>query len=141
MAGEAFPQGDNEFRTWLLNFVANEVVVTPLTLPITFFDALNAASTAYGTGLDAHAGTQATAQAQTAAKDGVKATAITDLRAAVAALRANPLFTDAMAAALGLPILDDILTDIVAPTVAPELEMEVAGPQEVRVHFWAPGTP
>ena len=25
-----FPEGDNQFRTWLLNFVANEGVVAPL---------------------------------------------------------------------------------------------------------------
>lgn len=140
LAGEAFPQGDNEFRSWLINFVANEGVTAPLTLPLTFFTALNAANTAYGPGLDAHADAQAEAQAKKAAKDVLKATAIRELRAAVALLRANPLFTDAMAAALGLPILDDILTHIVAPDVAPELEMAVAGPQEVRVNFWDPGT-
>jgi len=141
MPGEAFPQGDNPFRTWLLNFVANEGVTAPLTLPLGFFVALNAASTAFGTGLDAHVDAQAEAQAKKAAKDALKATAIAELRAVVAVLRANGLFTDEMALALGLTILDDILTHIVAPTVAPELEMAVAGPQEVRVNFWDPGDP
>lgn len=141
MPSEAFPKGDNEFRTWLVNFVANEGVVGPLGLPLGFFTALNAASTAYGPGLDAHVDAQAAAQAAKAAKDGLKATAISELRIAVAPLRANPLFTDAMALALGLPLLDDILTHIVAPTVAPELEMAAFGPQEVRIHFWDPGDP
>ncbi len=141
MPGEAFPQGDNEFRSWLENFVANEGVTAPLALPLTFFDALNTASTTYGTELDAHIDQQAAAQAQKAVKDGSKAGAIGVLRPVVGTLRANPLFTDEMALALGLPVLDEVLTHIVAPTVAPELEMEVAGPQEVRVHFWDPGNP
>ena len=136
-----FPEGDNQFRTWLLNFVANEGVVTPLNLPIDFFDALNAASTTYGTELDAHVDQQAAAQAQTAVKDGSKGGAVGELRPVVGSLRANPGFTDEMALALGLPLLDDILTHIVAPTVAPELEMAAFGPQEVRIHFWDPGNP
>jgi len=136
-----FPSGDNEFRTWLANFVANEGVTGPLVLPLTFFTALNAANTAYGPGLDAHADAQAEAQSKKAAKDVLKANAIRELRLVVAALRANGLFTDAMAAALGLALLDRILTHIEAPTVAPELEMAVAGPQQVLVNFWDPGNP
>lgn len=141
MPGEGFPKGDSEFRTWLANLVANEGVTVPLGLPIGFWTALNNANTAYGPGLDAHFDAAAEAESKRAAKDVLKATAIRELRIAMAALRADPNFTDAMATALGMQILDRILTDIEAPTTAPELEPVAFGPQEVRVHCWDPGNP
>ena len=141
MPGEGFPKGDSEFRTWLANLVANEGVTVPLGLPIGFWTALNNANTAYGPGLDAHFDAAAEAESKKAAKDVLKATAIRELRIAMGALRANPGFTDAMATALGMQILDDILTHIEAPTTAPELELVAFGPQEVRCHFWDPGNP
>jgi len=142
MPGESFfPLGDNQFRTWLDNFVANEGVVAPLLLPLSFFTALNAAGTGYGTDLGAHASAAAAAEAARATKDAAKAAAIAELRAVVSQLRANPLFSDPMAAALGLPLYDAILTHVGPPDVAPELELAVFGPQEVRIHFWDPGNP
>lgn len=141
MPGEGFPKGDSEFRTWLANLVANEGVTLPLSLPPSFWTALNNANTAYGPGLDAHFDAQDEAQSKKADKDVLKATAIRELRIAIAALRADPDFTDAMALALGLQLLDKILTDIEAPETAPELEMVAFGPQEVRIHFWDPGNP
>jgi len=141
MPDDAFPQGDSEFRSWLVNLVANEGVTGPLLLSPTFYTALNAANTAYGPGLDAHFDAQAEAQSKKAAKEVLKANAVRELRAVIALLRPIPGFTDAMALALGLQLLDDILTHIEAPTTAPELELVAFGPQEVRCHFWDPGNP
>lgn len=123
MATEYFPSGEAQLSDWGFNFTTEvPAVVTAVGLAATVDDAAIAARAAFSLALAAQDAAIADAQVATSAKDAAKATFVTELRKLVTLLRAQPLFTDAHALQLGLPVYDDVLTaNVMTPPLAQEV--------------------
>ena len=140
MAGQYFPQGDDELKTWMANFLLKLLdVMAALGLPATFDDALVAKVLAYNTSLDEQESAGTVAEQKTGVKKTTRGEMITLLRSVVKDLAGKPGFSDAMRVLLGLPAIDVIPTPIEPGTEIPTVELEQLGPQKHRVHFWDPG--
>ncbi len=111
MPGQYFRSTDAELSDWAFHF-ATEVpaIVTAAALPITVDDAFIAARTAFSLSLAAHDTAHANAMTATSAKNLARTNCVNLLRSLVTLLRAQPLFTDAHALQLGLPVYDQIAT-------------------------------
>lgn len=137
MSDHFHPQGDQEFEAWVENFNANLApILGALGLPPTFDDALLATHAAFSGKLVTHTAAQAAARAARQDKDDSKRECVQAMRVAVRQLRANPLFTDAMAELLGLPVYDRKATPKRAGGEAPTLRVEHVGPQAHAISFW-----
>lgn len=137
MPGQFFPTNDQEYEAFLTNLLANiGAVMTALSLPATFDDALVASKAAFSADLATHVASQAQAAADRAAKDASKAVSIEDLREMVAQLRANSLFTNAHATSLGLPVLDTTPTPIKPGSEVPSINVDTSAPQQHSIGFW-----
>lgn len=140
MAGNFFPEGDLELNAFVANFNTNlTAVMASLTLAATFDDAIIAAKTAYNTALTAHVAAQTASFNARQTKDAAKAALVDELRNLVRQLRANPGFTDSMAASLGLPIYDSTPTPTTPGAETPSLSVDNSSPQTHIISFWQMG--
>jgi len=140
MPGNFYPDSDQELNAWVANFNTNlAAVMTSLTLPATFDDAILAAKTAYSTALTAHVAAQTASFNARQTKDAARTTMVDELRNLVRQLRANPGFTDPMAVSLGLPIYDTVATPTVPGSETPSLSVDNGSPQTHIISFWQMG--
>ena len=136
MANDFVKRGDREFEAQLAQFLANlGPVKTALGLPANWDAQLATRKNSFTTTLNSFDLAQANARQARQAKDTARRAAESEFRNLVRQLRANPNFTDAMAASLGLPPRDREPTPIEPGPEVPTLEVQIQALRHV-VHFW-----
>jgi hypothetical protein len=136
MPATYYPTNDQLLESYVTELLVKlTAVMTDLTLPATFDDALTAALAAFSTSLGTHVASQTQAQQDRVAKDADKATLISALTSVVNQLRSNPGFTDEMAVSLGLPVRDTVKTPIIPGTEVPTLSVDTSAPQHHKIVF------
>ena len=137
MPNEYFPSNDQEFEAFIASFITNSAaVMASLTLAATFDDAIITKKAKFTLDLASHVTAQAAAFAARETKDVSKESLITELRLLVNQLRANPLFTDAMALSLGLPVYDETPTPGTPNGEIATMEVDNSAPQTHILSFW-----
>lgn len=136
MSKDYIPAKEDVFVPWANSYVANvATVMTALTLPTTFDDALVAAKTAFDAARTAHIAAQIDARNKRTAKDVALANYKKEIRRCTNQLQANPALTNAQRATLGVTIPDTVPTPIAAPTDTPILTIDFSNRGEHIVNF------
>jgi hypothetical protein len=139
MRRDYVPNTDAQLHSFANGFNSNlPAVREALGLPQTFGGEMTSLIGQFSAVLEEHRAAQTQARSTTQAKDAFKAELDLNLRNLIRQLRANPAFTDAQAALLGLPIYDQIRTPSTPPSVAPEITVTSAGSQRQTIEFWNP---
>ena len=137
MPAQYFPTNDEALRAWMESFISKLAdIMTDLSLPATFDDAIIAANAAFVADLDTHNDAQVAAQSARAAKDASKSSLIAILREIVRQLRANPEFTNEMAQLLQLPEYDTTPTPKLPGLEVPTIEVDINAIQHHKLRFW-----
>lgn len=127
---------DRQFEAQLTQFLANlGPIKTALGLPANWEAQLTTRKNSFTTTLNSLDLALANARQAKQAKDTARRAAESEFRNLVRQLRANPNFTDAMAAALGLPPRDREPTPIEPGPEVPTLEVEAQSLRHI-VRFW-----
>ena len=137
------PREIGELLIWADNFVtyvvANVLLLPPLTPAIVA--ALQTVFNVMENAVADNAGAQAAAQAAAEQQTEAIAAFETVARDIAQQLQASPAVTDPQREAMGLPVYDDILTPVAAPTTRPVVEIDISDRNRHIIHFRDEATP
>ena len=142
MANDLIPHAEDEFHTFQATFMdyatanAAALGLTPADLA-----SLAAAQKTWNASLPAHKKAKADAHAAAQAKDAAGDAYVKAIRGLVKMLEANPSFTPAQRAAMGLPAHSAVRTVIGAPVTRPVGRIEPSSPHTLVLHFVDETTP